>query len=46
MEEGPDYASLIKGHILLVGGEAAMAVGGDQDPEKMDINNILKRLDE
>ena len=40
IEAGVDYA-VAKGHTFLKGGEAAEHVGRDQDPKKMNFQNIV-----
>jgi hypothetical protein len=40
IEAGVDHA-VAKGHTFLKGGEAAEHVGRDQDPKKMNFQNIV-----
>jgi hypothetical protein len=43
VEAGPEQLST-RGHVTLIGGEAAHHVGSDQDPEKT-FENLLKKID-
>jgi hypothetical protein len=44
--EAGDDSFAAQGHTRLVGGEAAQHVGSDQDPKKMDLQDILRKYGE